>query len=159
MTAADLRVCVKHRKFRNVYLVQSELEFRKVFEFVFQWFWRRSQCPSCLSHEISSATRTLGLWVRIPLEAWVYVCVFSVFVLSCLGSGLTTGWSPFQGVLWTARRIHIFLINSDWEDVTGPNPSRQKKMMMILDREGYFGYFLSITIMKIFNLMLVVSLK
>jgi hypothetical protein len=31
-----------------------------------------------------------------PLEAWMFVCVYSVFVL---GSGLATGWSLIQGVL------------------------------------------------------------
>jgi hypothetical protein len=30
--------------------------------------------------------------VRIPLDAWMFLCVHSVFVLSCVGSGL-------QGVL------------------------------------------------------------
>jgi hypothetical protein len=31
----------------------------------------------------------------------VDVCVYSVFVLSCVGSGLATGWCPGQGVLPT----------------------------------------------------------
>jgi hypothetical protein len=29
----------------------------------------------------------------------MFVCVYSVFVLSCAGSGLATGWSLVQGVL------------------------------------------------------------
>jgi hypothetical protein len=29
------------------------------------------------------------------------VCLYSVFVLSCGGSGLATGWSPVKGVLPT----------------------------------------------------------
>jgi hypothetical protein len=29
-------------------------------------------------------SRKLGLWIRIPLKAWVSVCVYSVFVLSCV---------------------------------------------------------------------------
>jgi hypothetical protein len=36
-----------------------------------------------------------------PLKAWMFVCVYSVFVLSCVGSGLVSGWSPVQGVLPT----------------------------------------------------------
>jgi hypothetical protein len=36
---------------------------------------------SCLRHELSSFARTLGSWVRIPLDAWMSVCVYSVFVL------------------------------------------------------------------------------
>jgi hypothetical protein len=42
---------------------------------------------------------TLGSWVRIPLEAWMFVCVYSVLVLTCVGSGLATGWSLVQRVL------------------------------------------------------------
>jgi hypothetical protein len=41
--------------------------------------------------EPSSLARTLGLWVRIPLKPWIFVCVYSVFVLSSVGSGLATG--------------------------------------------------------------------
>jgi hypothetical protein len=42
----------------------------------------RSQWLRDLRQELSSLARTLGSWVRIPLEAWM-----SVFML---GSGLTT---------------------------------------------------------------------
>jgi hypothetical protein len=38
-----------------------------------------SQSPRGLWHEQSSPARTLGSWVRIPLEAWL-----SVFVLFCV---------------------------------------------------------------------------
>jgi hypothetical protein len=48
-----------------------------------------------LRHELSSLARTLGSWVGIPLEAWMSVCVYFVFVL---GNGLATGWSLVQGV-------------------------------------------------------------
>jgi hypothetical protein len=44
-----------------------------------------------LRHELSLATRTLGSWVRIQLEAWMSVYAFILFVLSCAGSGLVTG--------------------------------------------------------------------
>jgi hypothetical protein len=50
-------------------------------------------------HEMSSPAWTLGSWVRIPLETCLFVCVYSVFALSCVGSGLATGWSHVQGVL------------------------------------------------------------
>jgi hypothetical protein len=40
----------------------------------------RSQRLRSLRHEPSSPARTLGSWVRIPLEAWLSVCVHSVFV-------------------------------------------------------------------------------
>jgi hypothetical protein len=44
----------------------------------------RSQRPRGLRHELSSPAQTLGSWVRIPLEAWMYVYIYSVFVLSCV---------------------------------------------------------------------------
>jgi hypothetical protein len=55
-----------------------------------------------------SSARTLGSWVRIPLEAWISLCVCCVFVLSCVGSGLATGSSPVQGVVPTACKLHCF---------------------------------------------------
>jgi hypothetical protein len=63
---------------------------------------RRSQWPRGLRREMSSPARILGSWVRIPFEAWMFVYVYSVFVL---GSGLATGWSPVQGVLPTVYGI------------------------------------------------------
>jgi hypothetical protein len=67
--------------------------------FSFSWsFYSPSQWPHGLRHEISSPTRTLESWFRIPLKAWMSVCVYSVFLL---GSGLATGWSSAQGVLTT----------------------------------------------------------
>jgi hypothetical protein len=59
----------------------------------------RSQWPRGLRHEMSSPAWTLGSWVRFTLEEWMFVCVYAVFVLSCVGSGLATGWSLVQGVL------------------------------------------------------------
>jgi hypothetical protein len=37
--------------------------------------------PRGLRHDLSSPARTLGSCVRIPLEACVSVCIYSVFVL------------------------------------------------------------------------------
>jgi hypothetical protein len=65
----------------------------------------RSQWPRGLRHKPSSPARTLGSWVLIPLEAWKSVCVYSVCVVPCVGSGLATGWSPVQGVLPIVYRI------------------------------------------------------
>jgi hypothetical protein len=42
----------------------------------------RSQWPRGLRHELTSPAQTLGSWVRIPLQAWMSVCVY-VLVLSC----------------------------------------------------------------------------
>jgi hypothetical protein len=40
---------------------------------------------------IVSFAPTLESWVRIPLMAWMSMCVYSVFVFSCVGSDLATG--------------------------------------------------------------------
>jgi hypothetical protein len=58
---------------------------------------RRSQWPRGLRDEPSSPASTMGLWVRIPLEAWMSVCAF----ILCVGSGIATGLIPVQGVLPT----------------------------------------------------------
>jgi hypothetical protein len=65
----------------------------------------RSQWPRGLRHELFSPTRNMGSWLRTPLEAWMFVYVDSVLVLSCGGSGLATGWSPVEGVLSTVYNI------------------------------------------------------
>jgi hypothetical protein len=58
----------------------------------------------CLRHLLSSTTRTLGSWVRIPLEAWMCVrvctcaCAFFYVVLSCVCRGLASGQFSVQGV-------------------------------------------------------------
>jgi hypothetical protein len=60
-----------------------------------------TQWPRDLRFEISSPPQKLGSWVRIPLKAWMFFCVYSV----CIGSDLATGWSPVQGVLLTVLRL------------------------------------------------------
>jgi hypothetical protein len=55
-----------------------------------KFFWVRSQRTLGLRHELSSLARTLCSWVRIPLKAWISVCVYSVCVVLCVGSGLAT---------------------------------------------------------------------
>jgi hypothetical protein len=47
-------------------------------------FNSRSQWPRGLRHELSSLARTLGSWVRIPLKAWMSVCLYSVCMLFCV---------------------------------------------------------------------------
>jgi hypothetical protein len=42
-------------------------------------------------HELSSLAKILVSWVRISLEAWMSVCVYSVCAVLCAGSGLATG--------------------------------------------------------------------
>jgi hypothetical protein len=52
---------------------------------------RRSHRPWGRRHEISSLAQTLGPWVGISPEAWLYGCVLSVFVLSYGGRDVATG--------------------------------------------------------------------
>jgi hypothetical protein len=60
-----------------------------------------------LRHEMSSPAWTLGSWFRIPIETWMFVCVYSVFVLPCVSIGLATGWSLVQGVIPTVYKCKI----------------------------------------------------
>jgi hypothetical protein len=40
-----------------------------------------SDRPRDLRHEPTSHSQTLGSWVRIPLETWMSVCVYCLFVV------------------------------------------------------------------------------
>jgi hypothetical protein len=54
-----------------------------------------------------------GIVGSIPTRG-MNVCFHSAFVLHYVGSGLTTGWSPVQGVLPTVCKIQISeLISSE----------------------------------------------
>jgi hypothetical protein len=61
----------------------------------------RSQWQHRLRHELSSPARTLGSNPTPGMD----VCFYSVFVLSCVGSGLATGCSPFLEVLPIVYKI------------------------------------------------------
>jgi hypothetical protein len=66
----------------------------------------RSQRSRGLSHGPPSPARTLGSYIRIPLETCMYVCVNSVFsVLPCVDSGIETDWSSVQEILPTVYRL------------------------------------------------------
>jgi hypothetical protein len=58
-------------------------------------FPNKLPCPSQwardLKPEMSWSAHTLGSWVRMPLNELMSVCVSSVFVLFCVGSGFATG--------------------------------------------------------------------
>jgi hypothetical protein len=72
-------VCGCHKCYRDT----NQLGYRVT---VTLWLavYRQSILARDVSHELSSPAKTLGSWVRIPLEAWMSVCVHSVFVLSCV---------------------------------------------------------------------------
>jgi hypothetical protein len=85
----------------------AEVQFRFFRETGTQWL-------RDLRHEMSSLAGTLESWVRIPLEAWMSVSVYSVCVVLCVDNGLATGWSLVQGVLLTACRLR------NWTNGQGP---------------------------------------
>jgi hypothetical protein len=62
--------------------------------YMFPCLFSRSQWPSGLRRALSSAARTLGLWIRIPLEEWMCVRVFLCCFVLCLGRGLASGRCP-----------------------------------------------------------------
>jgi hypothetical protein len=72
----------KSLRITTVNLKRPSRNFRICWYTFLTLFW-----PRGLRHELSSLARTLGSWVRISLEAWMSVCVYSVFVF---GSGLAT---------------------------------------------------------------------
>jgi hypothetical protein len=68
----------------------------------------RSQWPRRVKHELSSPAQILGSWFRISLEAWMFVCVYSVLVLFCVGGDLAAGWTAccvISRSLTTASKI------------------------------------------------------
>jgi hypothetical protein len=87
---------------------------------------RRSQWERGLRAEMSSPAQTLGSWVRIPLEAWLSARVSSVFVLSCVGSGLATGLITVQEFLPTVYKIHSWRL-IDGKQARGPNTKGRRR--------------------------------
>jgi hypothetical protein len=94
--------CVDIPKFLSSYLFNASIYGGLAL------FHSRSQWPRGPRHELSSPASTLGSWVRIPVEAWMSVCVYSVCADLRVCSGLATGWSPVQGVLptvWKTKKL------------------------------------------------------
>jgi hypothetical protein len=54
-------------------------------------YLKRSQWPRDIRHELSWPAETSESWVRISLGARIFMCVYSVFGLSCVGNSLATG--------------------------------------------------------------------
>jgi hypothetical protein len=78
-----------------------------------------------------SPAQTLGSQARILPDVWMlYVYVFSVFVLSCVGSGLATSWSPVQGVLPTVCKIRSFRLILNGNRPQGLIRQRMKKTII-----------------------------
>jgi hypothetical protein len=68
-------------------------------------------------YELSLFAQTLWSWVRIPLRVLmfgVYMSLFCVCAVLCLGRGLVTSWSLVRGVLPIVNR------SEDWRRGQGP---------------------------------------
>jgi hypothetical protein len=63
------------------------------------------------------ASSNTGIVGSNPIKAWMSVCVYSVFVLSCVGSGLPTGWSPVHGILPTVLGLRNWSETKRFTDV------------------------------------------
>jgi hypothetical protein len=74
----------KHIKEKFYILPLNLLQLRALINYSCRDTEGRSQWQHGLRHEHSSPARILGSWIRIPLEAWMSVCVYSVFVLLCV---------------------------------------------------------------------------
>jgi hypothetical protein len=60
-----------------------------------------SLCLWNLPFTVAARSKAWTVFLVQTFKAWMSVCVYSLLVLSCVGSGLATGWSPIQGVLST----------------------------------------------------------
>jgi hypothetical protein len=58
------------------------------------------------------------------------VCLYSVFVSSCVCSSLPTGLSSVQRLLLSTK-IKNFIIHSEWEQAAWPNPSGEKNKELV----------------------------
>jgi hypothetical protein len=64
----------------------------------------RSQWPRLLRHALSPPAQTLGSCVRFPLVSWIYLCVYSVFVLFCMQvAALRWASSHTDSVKWLIK--------------------------------------------------------
>jgi hypothetical protein len=43
------------------------------------------------SYKLPLPAQTLGSWVKIPLESFMFVCIYSEYIVRCVDSGLTAG--------------------------------------------------------------------
>lgn len=60
----------------------------------------------------SICTSQVGSWARIPIEA--RMSAYTLFRLTCVGSGLAIGWSPIQRALPTGYKIPTFRVYYFW---------------------------------------------
>jgi hypothetical protein len=85
----------------------------------------KSTAPRGLKHELPSPTQTLGSWIRIPLKAWMSVCVYSVFVLSCVQvAALLRADPPSKESYWLCKR------SRNWKKRPRSNKGKQSHIQI-----------------------------
>jgi hypothetical protein len=67
----------------------------------------------------------------ILIKTCLSVCVYSVFVLSCVRSGLWQADPPFKESYWLSTRLKISKLILNGEQAREPNPSRKKKLFIV----------------------------
>jgi hypothetical protein len=77
------RRCHKLRLYSVEHSTTLNIELRRIWQKVVM-AENLLQCTRGLRHKPSSPARIVGSWVRIPFEAYISVCVYSVFVLFCV---------------------------------------------------------------------------
>jgi hypothetical protein len=78
----------------------------------------RSQWPRDLRHGLSSLARTLGSWLRIPLESWMPLCVYSVSMYVSSSSLMYCGRSVHHLVCRSLGRAYLVLsCIPDWTNL------------------------------------------
>jgi hypothetical protein len=91
-----------------------------------EYYWRRSQWTPGLRRRSWS----LGRWDR-GFETRLRLSSPFCVVLSCVGSGLASGWSPSKESYQMWKWFIISKSNSELEHVTSPNPWRSKRGVLL----------------------------
>jgi hypothetical protein len=92
-----------------------------------------SQWLRGLRHELSSLGRTMRLRVCIPLDAWMSVCVYSVFVLLCVYAAALRRADPPSKESYRLCKRSI-----NWKN--SPRHNKQLKSHRQINKSGIYKY-------------------
>jgi hypothetical protein len=122
---------------RNAYHLPRLLQFEI---FVNKWTFADHKWPARSKAWAVFARSNTGIMGSNPTRGMdVYVCLFCVFVVLCVGSGLATGWSPGQQVLPTVYRtktVNFSIAETPVDGHLGPKQVVKERS----DRNGYRVY-------------------